>query len=186
MSDDAMSDAAAAFEALLRTPYGEPLPAEQELHSTVLRYAEEGGDLDVADGNGYTLTAIASESGRTGETCWFAPGPKSAFRLNLFEPTGCSSVVSPVWADQPVRLLLRWRPLVPPGVAGNHLGEAASPATSPASSKCDPGYARRYGRGTARSGTARSGKADAKITCEGSAGRCSSGAGSTGAGRSPV
>ena len=43
MSADGMSDAAAAFEALLRTPYLGPLPSEQELHATVRRYAEQQG-----------------------------------------------------------------------------------------------------------------------------------------------
>ena len=65
MSAELMSEAAAAFEALLRTPYGEPLPAEQELHSTVRRYAEEGGDLDATIQWGQALTAIASYRGLT-------------------------------------------------------------------------------------------------------------------------
>ena len=65
MFADPMSDAAAAFEALLQTPYGEPLPAEQELHATVLAYAEEGGDLDAADEDGDTLTLLASIRGLT-------------------------------------------------------------------------------------------------------------------------
>ena len=46
MSAAPMSNAAAAFEALLRSRYSETLPPEQELHSIVRRYAEEAGDLD--------------------------------------------------------------------------------------------------------------------------------------------
>ena len=65
MSADPMSDAAAAFEAVLQTPYEDPLPAEQELHATVRRYAEQGGDLDATDWFGQTLTAHASQRGLT-------------------------------------------------------------------------------------------------------------------------
>ena len=65
MSAEAMSDAAAAFDALLQTPDDEPLPAEQELHATIRRYAEQGGDLDATTEYGETLASQACSRGLT-------------------------------------------------------------------------------------------------------------------------
>ena len=64
-----------------------------------------------------------SESGRTGETFWFALDPQSAFRFNMFELTGIRvrpSVLPPsqqTAEPKPVRLVPRWPRLEPPGLA---------------------------------------------------------------------
>ncbi len=53
MSAEPMSDAAAAFEALLRTWHSNPLPAEQELHATVRLLAHMGARLLRPNGDGF-------------------------------------------------------------------------------------------------------------------------------------